>query len=175
MDFDLSDSLAILERTPGTLRSLLAGLPSDWTEPNEGPDTWSAKLIVAHLVYGEETDWIPRARLILAQGSTRRFTPFDRRGHYALAERESLTTLLDAFARAREASLTVLRSWSLTNDQLDLHREHPEFGAVSLRQLLSTWTVHDLGHIAQVARVMAKQYAAAVGPWIAYLPVLTRR
>jgi hypothetical protein len=175
MEFNLASALPILERTPATLRTLLAGLPSEWTEPNEGPDTWSAQLIVAHLIHGERTDWIVRVRLILDQGPNRRFTPFDRRGHYDLAERKSINALLDDFATARQESLRIVRSWQLTDAQLDLQGEHPEFGAVSLRQLLSTWVAHDLGHIAQIARVMAKQYKEAVGPWVAYLPVLTRR
>lgn len=175
MEFELSRAREILERTPETLRSLVGGLSPAWTEPNEGPDTWSAKLIVAHLLQGERTDWITRARLILDQGENRRFTPFDRGGHYAIADQHSLESLLDAFASARHESLRVLDSWQLTDAQLVLQGEHPAFGAVTLSQLLATWVAHDLGHIAQIARVMAKQYKEAVGPWVAYLPVLTRR
>lgn len=174
MDFDLLDSVAVLERTPHALRALLLGLPPVWTNATEGPDTWSPYIIIGHLIHGERTDWIPRAQIILAQGPQRRFTPFDRFAQIRETQGESLASLLDEFARLRAANLGTLAGWKLTEAQLALEGEHPEFGPVTLRQLLATWVAHDLGHVAQTARVMAKQYRTAVGPWRAYLPVLDR-
>ena len=174
MDFDLTSGIAILERTPSTLRSLLDGLPGEWIDATEGPDTWSSYVIVGHLIHGERTDWISRAEIILAQGPSRRFTPYDRFAQFRESKGRSLGDLLDEFARLRAANLDTLASWHLTEAQLALEGEHPEFGAVTLRQLLATWVVHDLGHVAQTARVMAKQYGSAVGPWRAYLPIVTR-
>ena len=174
MEFDLAAGTTVLERTPRVLRALLAGLPPAWTDATEGPETWSAYDIVGHLVHGERTDWIPRARLILDQGPRRRFTPFDRFAQFRESQGRSLADLLDEFARLRAENLATLAGWRLTDAQLALEGEHPEFGPVTLRQLLATWVAHDLGHVAQAARVMAKQYRAAVGPWRAYLPVLDR-
>ena len=174
MDFALVAGRAILERTPHTLRAMLAGLPAAWTDATEGPETWSPHVVVGHLVEGERTNWIPRAQLILAQGPARRFTPFDRLGRLRGGERPSLADLLDEFARARAGSLATLAGWRLTDAQLALEGEHPEFGPVTLRQLLATWVAHDLGHVAQIARVMAKQYREAVGPWRAYLSIMDR-
>jgi hypothetical protein len=174
MDFDLETGVAVLRRTPGTLGALLADLPPRWTEATEGPDTWSPYDILGHLVHGERADWIPRARIILAQGERRRFEPFDRLAQFRESEGKSLADLLDEFTRLRAESLATLDGWRLTDAQLALEGEHPAFGAVTLRQLLATWVAHDLGHIAQTARVMAKQYREAVGPWRAYLPVMDR-
>jgi DinB family protein len=174
MNFTLDAGVAVLQRTPATLRALLADLPSDWTDPNEGPDTWSAYDIIGHLIHGERTDWIPRARIILEQGTNRRFEPFDRFAQFRESRGRTLSDLLDEFARLRAENLNTLGGWRLTEEQLALDGEHPELGAVTMRQLLATWVAHDLGHVAQVARVMAKQYRDAVGPWRAYLPVLDR-
>ena len=174
MDFDLNVGVAILERTPETLRAMLDGLPPSWTDATEGPETWSPYVIVGHLIHGERTDWIARARIILAQGSERRFTPYDRFAQFRESEGRSLTDLLDEFARLRAENLATLAGWGLTDAQLELTGEHPEFGSVTLRQLLATWVAHDLGHIAQTARVMAKQYRDAIGPWRAYLPIVDR-
>jgi hypothetical protein len=173
-DFDLTDGMAVLERTPHTLRAMLAGLPSTWIDATEGPETWSPYVIVGHLIHGERTDWIPRAQLILAQGPERRFAPFDRFAQFRESQGKSLADLLDEFARLRAENLATLAGWRLTDAQLALQGEHPDFGPVTLRQLLATWVAHDLGHVAQTARVMAKQYRAAVGPWRAYLPVMDR-
>lgn len=174
MEFDLATGVAVLERTPETLRAMLAGLPPAWTEPNEGPETWSAYDIVGHLIHGERTDWIGRARIILEQGPDRRFAPFDRFAQFRESQGKSLAQLLDEFARLRAENLATVAGWHLTDAELALEGEHPAFGAVTLRQLLSTWVAHDLGHIAQIARVMAKQYRDAVGLWRAYLPVMDR-
>ena len=174
MEFDLLAGMEILERTPRTLRAMLAGLSPAWSDATEGPDTWSPYVVMGHLIHGERADWIPRAELILAQGAVRRFTPFDRFAQLRESEGHSLMSLLDEFARLRTENLRTLTAWHLTGAQLDLEGEHPEFGLVTLRQLLATWVTHDLSHVAQVSRVMAKQYRHAVGPWRAYLPVLDR-
>ncbi len=174
MDFDLVAGVAVLERTPPTLRAMIGGLPGAWTDATEGPDTWSPYVIVGHLIHGERTDWIARAEIILKQGADRRFTPYDRFAQFRESEGQSLAQLLDEFARLRADNLAALAAWRLSDAQLDLTGEHPEFGEVSLRQLLATWVAHDLGHIAQIARVMAKQYREAIGPWRAYLPIVTR-
>lgn len=174
MDFDLTAGTAILERTPGALRAILGGLTAAWTDATEGPETWSPYVIVGHLIHGERTDWIPRARIILAQGSDRRFTPYDRFAQFRESQGKSLENLLDEFERLRAENLRTLAGWELTEAKLSLQGEHPDFGPVSLRQLLATWVVHDLGHVAQSARVMAKQYREAIGPWRAYLPVVDR-
>lgn len=174
MEFSLEEGLAVLERTPETLRALLASLPAAWTDATEGPETWSPYDIVGHLIHGERTDWIPRARLILAQGAHRRFTPYDRFAQFRESQGKALTDLLDEFARVRAANIVTLTEWRLSDAQLALEGEHPELGVVTLRQLLAAWVAHDLGHLAQTARVMARQYREAVGPWRAYLPILGR-
>ena len=153
---------------------MLAGLPPAWIDATEGEETWSPYVIVGHLIHGERADWIPRARIILAQGHDRRFTPFDRFAQFRESEGKTLGELLDEFERLRAESLETLMGWRLTDAQLSLEGEHPAFGPVSLRQLLATWVAHDLGHIGQIARVMAKQYRDAVGPWRAYLPIMDR-
>ncbi|HEX9892662.1 MAG TPA: DinB family protein [Gemmatimonadales bacterium] len=173
MQFDLELSIDVLRRSPGALRVLLDGIGRPWARGTEGPDTFSPFDVVGHLIDGEETDWIPRARIILAQGPERRFEPYDRFRHYTRNADRSLESLLDEFDRLRAANLSLLQSWRLTPAQLDLLGEHPSLGPVTLRQLLAAWVVHDLGHLAQVARVMAKQYRDAVGPWVQYQPVLT--
>jgi hypothetical protein len=174
MELHLPDAIAILERTPRTLEALLSGLTPTWTDANEGPDTWSPYIIVGHLIHGERTDWIPRARIILEQGPNRRFTPYDRFAQFQESAGKSLTELLDEFAHLRSANVVILEEWNLTDEQLGLTGEHPEFGTVTLRQLLATWAAHDLSHLAQATRVMAKRYRDAVGPWRAYLPVMDR-
>jgi len=174
MDFLLPQGLQILERTPAAFRALLDGLPADWTTPNEGEATFSAIDNLGHVIHGERTDWIPRAKLILAQGRSVRFEPFDRLGHRHESQGKTVTQLLDEFDRLRSANLEILRQWGLTDRELALEGEHPALGRVTLRQLLGTWVVHDLGHLAQTSRVLAKQYRDAVGPWREYLPVLAR-
>ena len=174
MSFDLAEAIAVLERTPEAFRSLLGGLPDAWITADEGPNTFSAFANVGHLIHGERTDWIPRARIILAQGASRRFEPFDRFAQTRESAGRSLPELLAEFARLRAENLAILRAWNLTEAQLELEGEHPELGRVTLRQLLATWVAHDLGHVAQTARVLAKRYRSEVGPWRAYLPVLDR-
>ncbi len=174
MEFTLPTGLPILERTPATLRALLTGLPPAWTDAAEGPGTWSPFIILGHLIHGERTDWIPRAEIILTQGPDRRFAPFDRFAQLRESQAKSLPSLLEELAELRSGNVATLSGWGLTDAQLALEGEHPEFGPVTLRQLLATWVAHDLSHLAQVARVMAKQYRQAVGPWRAYLPILDR-
>jgi hypothetical protein len=172
MDFDLDLAADVLRRTPGTLQALLGGIAEPWARGTEGPETFSPFDVVGHLIDGEETDWVPRARLILARGEAR-FEPYDRFRHKDRNAGRSLGSLLDEFARLREGNLETLRGWRLTAAELDLPGLHPALGPVTLRQLLAAWVVHDLGHLAQAARVMAKQYKEAVGPWVPFLPVLT--
>lgn len=172
MEFELGQAIEILRRTPATLDALLRGLPEPWVRNHEGATSWSPFDVVGHLIYGEETDWIPRARIILEAGETRTFEPFDRFAQEEKSVGKSLAELLDTFARLRAENLVVLTGWQLKPEQLRLHGRHPEFGPVTLGQLLATWTAHDLSHIAQISRVMCRQYTQAVGPWRAYLPIL---
>lgn len=171
MDYALDTAIPILSRMPRVLRTLLHDLPDSWTTPDYGPGTWSAREIVAHLIHGERTDWIPRARHILAHGASRPFEPFDRAGHAPLMV-HPLAELLDLFDRERLGSLDALRSMGL--GAADLAREglHPALGRVTMRNLLATWVVHDLNHLAQVCKAMAFQYRDEVGAWEAYLSVL---
>jgi hypothetical protein len=172
MDFNLADGAAVLERTPASLRALLHGLPSSWTDATEGPDTWSPYVVIGHLIHGERTDWIPRSEIILAQAANRTFTPYDRFAQFTDSQGKSLTALLDEFAALRATNVQRLKGWQLTDAQLSLEGTHPALGTVTLRQLLACWVAHDLGHIVQVARVMAKQYRGEIGPWTAYLSVM---
>jgi hypothetical protein len=175
MPFDLQSAIVVLERTPSALSALLGGLPDEWTRATEGPNTWSPYDVVGHLIHGERTDWIPRARIILDHGATRPFEPFDRAAMFRESAGKSLSGLLAEFAELRRANLETLNGRGLTDRELELEGRHPELGSVTLRQLLATWVVHDLGHIAQISRVMAKQYSAEVGPWRAYLTVINDR
>ena len=172
MEFELESAIAILKRTPATLNSLLRDLPEPWLVQNEGPATWSPYDVIGHLIHGEETDWIPRAKIILEHGETRVFEPFDRVAMFEESNSKSIAELLDTFAQLRAENLRELQAMNLTAALLDERGCHPELGVVTLRQLLSTWVVHDLGHIRQVVRVMSKQYRDAVGPWRAYLSIL---
>jgi hypothetical protein len=174
MAFRLDEALLVLERTPALLAAWLGGLPEAWLAADEGPGTFSARDVLAHLVSGEEDDWMPRVRVVLAHGEGKAFTPFDR---FAFRERFaglSTAALLERFARLRAEGLAALRALELGPRELERRGRHPELGAVTLEQLLATWVVHDLGHLAQIARVQAKRYRAEVGPWRAYLPVLER-
>jgi uncharacterized damage-inducible protein DinB len=174
MEFQLINAMEVLRRTPETLHSLLNNLSDDWTRSNEGPDTWSPYDIVGHLIHAEKTDWIPRAKMILEHGTARAFEPFDRFAMFEESQGKSLLELLDVFKTLRSVSLRELESMNLTDELLLRRGRHPELGEVTLGQLLSTWVVHDLGHLAQTTRVMAKQYRDEVGPWTEYLPVLRR-
>jgi len=171
MTLELEDAIAVLERTPAALDALLRDLPESWTHQNEGPNTWSAYDIVGHLVHGECTDWIPRVRRILEHGETRAFEPFDRFAQ--MRNREApLAERLDEFARLRRETIAALRTLKLREEDLNRAGTHPALGRVTLRQLLATWVAHDLNHLHQLARVLARQYAVEVGPWEQYLGVM---
>jgi hypothetical protein len=173
--FDLDEAVAVLERTPAILDTWLSALPPAWIEADEGPDSWNAFDIVGHLIHGERTDWIARARIVLDHGENRAFDPFDRFAQFELSKGRNLGELLDEFDDLRRQNLETLRGWELGPRELRRTGRHPELGRVTLGELLATWAAHDLGHIAQIARVMAKRYRGEVGAWQAYLPVLTDR
>ena len=172
MPFDLAEATAVLSRTPLVLEAWLRDLPEPWIRADEGPGTWSAFDVLGHLIHGERTDWIPRARIILARGDDRAFAPFDRFAQEHESRGCTLDDLLDEFARLRLANVGTLTELPLTAETLDWTGEHPEFGTVTLRQLLATWVAHDLGHLGQIARVQARRYTADVGPWRRYLRVI---
>ncbi len=175
MEFDLNDSMAILSRTPGVLRAWLKGLPQDWISGNEGPGTWSPYDVVGHLIHGERTDWIPRTRIILEHGESRAFEPFNRFAQFRESDGKRLDALLKEFADLRAANLAILRELNLSRADLDKPGLHPDFGRVTLSELLATWVAHDLDHVVQIARTMAGHYGHAVGPWRKYLSVLHHR
>jgi hypothetical protein len=170
--FNLAEVTAILSRTPAALDALLRGLPDTWTHSNEGGSSWSPFDIVGHLIEGERTDWMVRARIILENGEARAFDPFDRFAQERESRGKSLEQLLDEFATVRKENLAALRAMNLQPEDLQRRGLHPELGVVTLAQLLATWTVHDFTHLHQLSRVMAHQYRDAVGPWSAYLGVL---
>jgi DinB family protein len=172
VEHNLQDTISLLTRTPATLNALLRDLPESWTLQNEGLNTWNAFDIVGHLIHGERTDWMPRARMILQFGQTQTFVPFDRLGHVRESQGKTLDQLLDEFARLRAENLDELRLMNLRREDLEMSGKHPALGSVSLSQLLAAWTVHDLTHLHQLTRVMAHQYRAATGPWHMYLGVL---
>jgi hypothetical protein len=172
MEHSLQETTALLTRTPAALNALLRDLPETWTLRNEGENTWSVVDIVAHLIYGERTDWVPRAKMILQFGEGQTFEPFDRWGHLRESQGKSLEQLLDEFARVRSESLFELHGLNLRREDLERRGRHPALGVVSLSQLLATWAVHDLTHMHQISRVMAHQYRDFVGPQAAYLGVL---
>jgi len=169
----LEQVLAVLERTPSTLEGLLDGLPESLLQANEGPDTYSPRDVLGHLVFGEETDWVPRVRIILEHGEARPFTPFDRTGFRAYGD-EPVSRLLPRFRALREENLAYVRGLDLKPEQMERRGTHPALGAVTLAQLLTTWAVHDLGHVAQASRVIAKQFRSGVGRWEEYLTILSR-
>ncbi len=172
MEHNLNHTIAILSRTPAALNALLRDLPETWTLQNEGENTWSAFDVVGHLIHAERTDWMPRAKVILQFGETKKFEPFDRWAQKRESEGKSLEQLLDEFARLRSEGLTELRALNLRQEDFERRGLHPALGVVTLSELLATWAAHDLNHLHQVSRIMAHQYRDAVGPWSAYLGVL---
>jgi hypothetical protein len=173
MKFKLDRAVAVLSRTPATLDALLRDQPEDWTHCHEGPDTWSPFDVVGHLAHGERTDWIPRVRMILDHGEQHAFRPFDRIGMFESSRGKTINELLDELAEARADSLRTLEDMRISPGDLMRTGRHPSFGPVTMEQLLAAWVVHDLGHIRQVTRVMAKQLREAIGPWSRFLPVVT--
>jgi hypothetical protein len=172
MNHDLDHSMALLTRTPAALDALLRGLPDEWTLVNEGENTWSAFDIVGHLIHCERTDWMPRAKWLLKYGESRPFEPFDRWGHIRESQGKPLPKLLDEFAALRAENLVELRAMNLRPEDLSRRGRHPALGAISLSELLAAWAAHDLNHIHQVSRVMARQYREAVGPFQQYMGVM---
>ncbi len=172
MEFEVDKAKEVLQRTPATLNALLNDLPNDWVLANEGPETFSPYDVIGHLIEGEENDWIPRARIILEQGEARPFDKFDRFAMYEKSRGKSLSELLKQFEQLRGESLRQLDEMKLTPELLQKQGSHPALGVVTLSQLLSSWVVHDLGHIRQIVRVMAKQYREAIGPWTTYLTIV---
>lgn len=170
--FTLEDGLAMLARTPATLDALVRGLPEAWQRANEGGESWSPFDVLGHLVRAERVDWMGRVRTLLEQGEARAFAAVDREAQFTESQGQTLAGLLDEFARLRRQSLRDLAALGLTEADLDRRGRHPVFGAVTLRQLLSTWVAHDLDHLVQIARVLARQYSDEVGPWRANLRVI---
>ncbi len=168
----VEESVAVLARTPATLDALLRGLQEPWTSATEGPGTWSPYAVIGHLIHGEQTDWIPRLGIILEHGASRPFEPFDREAQFREDTNRPLAELLDEFTRLRSENLARLRSWNLQPSHLELQGRHPALGLVTARQLIATWTAHDLSHIVQIGRVLAKRYRLEVGPWTEYLSVM---
>lgn len=170
--FSIQKSIAVLERTPFVIEMLLRDLPEDWTVNNEGEGTWSPYDIVGHLIHGEKTDWIPRMKIILSDSENKTFQPFDRFAQFNDSKGKTLSELLVEFKLRRKASVEILNSQKITEDQLGRTGVHPKFGSVTLKELLATWVAHDLNHIGQIVRVMAKQYHNEVGPWKEFLGIL---
>ncbi len=170
--FSMEHSIAVLERTPFVVEMMLRELPDDWITSNEGDSTWSPFDIVGHLIHGEKTDWIPRIKIIMSGENNTQFTPFDRFAQLQENKGKTLSELLIELKVRRKAGLEILRSMNITEETLRRTGIHPEFGTVTLRQLISTWVAHDLNHIGQIVRVMAKQYSDEVGPWKDYLKIL---
>jgi DinB superfamily len=171
-EFSLERTIALLSRTPAALNSFLRGLPEFWIHRSEGADSWSPFDIVGHLIAGEQTDWMTRARIILQHGERQAFAAFDRLAQKEQSRGKTLERLLDQFAELRRENLAELQRMNLQASDLDRRGKHPALGSVTLAQLLATWAVHDLTHLHQLSRVMACQYRDAAGPWIAYLGVL---
>ena len=172
MKFDLSKTIEILDRTPTVLKSLLSNLNNDWVIQNEGPETFSPYDVVGHLIHGERTDWVVRAKIILTAGLEKPFTAYDRFAQFKESKGKTIQQLLDEFELVRKENIGWLQSIQLTEDDLDRKGMHPVLGEVSLRNLLSTWVVHDLTHLAQITRVMAKQYKEEMGPWVEYFRLM---
>jgi hypothetical protein len=172
MEHNLLHTISLLTRTPAALNALLRDLPEAWTSRNEGESTWSAFDVVGHLIHGERTDWMPRARIVLQFGETKAFESFDRGAHVRESQGKSLAQLLDEFSHVRSHSLAELRALNLRPEDLKRRGRHPALGVVTLSELLATWAAHDLTHLHQISRIMAHQYREAVGPWSPYLGVL---
>jgi len=172
MEHDLSHSISLLARTPASLDALLRGLPDEWVLRNEGDRTWSAFDVIGHLIHGERTDWMPRARMILKHGEAQAFVPFDRFAQARESQGKSLAQLLDEFARLRSENLAELRAMNLRPEDFARRGRHPALGTVTMSQLLAAWVVHDLTHLHQISRILSHQYREAVGPWSKFLGVL---
>lgn len=171
MNYSLDLASQVLRQTPLTLEALLSNLSEEWTYQSEGPGAWSPYEVVGHMTFIEESDWIDRTRIILDHGLSRVFEPVDREAGFERFKGLSLLQLLERFSEGRSANLQSL-SALVSPENLGTRGVHPDFGEVSLEQLLATWVVHDLNHIGQIVKTMAKQYKEAVGPWREYLPII---
>ncbi len=174
MTFDIDQAIEILERTPAVIETLLKGLSDEWLKNNEGDNTWSPYVIVGHLIHGEKKDWIPRVKIMLSDAENKTFEPFDRFAQMQGNQEKTIDELLAEFKMLRSENLQELESLHIDNSHLTSKGIHPELGEVNLRELLATWVVHDLGHISQISRVMAKQYKGEVGAWKEYLGILKK-
>ena len=174
MEFNLDHTITLLNRTPNVLQAMLAGLPAEWVNGNEGEETWSPYDVIGHLIHGERADWIPRVRIILQSGEGRAFEPFDRLAQLEESNGKSIEELLSTFASLRRSNVENLIALKLMPDDLGRKGKHPALGLVTLEQLLATWVAHDHSHIVQIARTMARHYQVAVGPWQEYLSVMKR-
>ena len=174
MKFNLKRSIEILERTPFVLENILQDISQEWAMTNEGKDTFSPYDVLGHLIHGEKTDWVVRLEIILSDKADKTFEPYDRFAQFTESKDKTLNQLLMEFKMFRIKNMERLNSKNLTENDMSKTGKHPVLGIVTLQQLLATWTVHDLSHIAQITRVMAKQYKEEVGPWINFLPILTR-
>lgn len=174
MKFEFDRSIASLQRTPAVLDALLIGVPEDWLRADEGKDTWSPYQVIGHLIHNERTDWLPRIKIILSDRADKTFEPFDRFAHLAFDSSIAIGQLLHQFKELRNNSLNEIRALEISSSMLSKTGIHPALGTVNLKELLAAWTIHDLGHIGQITRVMAKQYKGEIGPWKEYLSVLHR-
>ena len=172
MQYDVSKAIEILERTPKVLSTLLSGISEEWTENNEGENTWSPYDVIGHLVHGEEVDWLVRTKIILEFEGAKTFEPFDRFAQFEKSKGKSIDQLLGEFTQLRKANLQAFKSLNISESDLDKKGSHPGLGTITLRNMLSSWVAHDLGHIAQISRVMAKQYSSEIGPWHEYLAIM---
>ena len=172
MEFDLHKSYEILERTPIVLKTLLKDINDDWIMGNEGPETFSPFDVVGHLIHGEKTDWPDRIKMILENGTSKEFVPYDRFAMFEESKGKSIAQLLYEFEVQRKKNMQWYRGLNLTESDLVKKGRHPKFGEVTLRQLLSTWVIHDLTHIAQITRTMAKQYKEEMGPWVEFFRIM---
>lgn len=172
MNFNLKEAIEVLERTPNTLESFLIGLSDDWLQCNEGEGTWNAIQVVDHLIECEKSNWIPRLKTIIEDGDNKAFPPFDRDAHLTNPSQSSISEKLEEFKRLRGQNIAFVRAEITADSQFELTGEHPAFGKVKLRELISTWVVHDLTHVSQIVRVMSERFREDVGPWVKYLSVL---
>ncbi len=171
MKYSLENATPLLRQTPLVLDAMLSELTEDWTYQSEGPGAWTPYEVVGHLTFIEESDWIDRTRIIVEHGPERVFESIDREAGFERFIGVSLPHLLAHFAATRNSNLLLLESLVRT-ENLDRRGTHPDFGEVRLDQLLAAWVVHDLNHVGQIVKTMAKQYGEAVGPWRAYLPII---
>ncbi|NND53085.1 MAG: DinB family protein [Flavobacteriaceae bacterium] len=175
MEYSIETALEILDRTPRTIQTLLDNLSEEWTANNEGGESWSPYDILGHLIHGEKTDWISRIKIALSDEGNKTFHPFDRFAQFEESKGKSMSDLFTEFSELRQKNIEELKALNITASDFEKPAIHPSLGKVKLKQLMATWVVHDLGHIAQISRVMAKQYSDEVGPWKAYLSVLNDR